>query len=168
MHTTHHPARHIAWCTTTLALAATVTALATPATAHVPSPEVDDCSTGICGVPSSYAVGHTYSFTADYTLDNPSSMNFYDNGKCLGSITLPHSGPLAVPWVPTTPGPHEMMITENLRSPFSPPQPYFAKWTVTVQASPAGSDTPPTPGSCVSSGSADWLSSGSASLRGSS
>ncbi|GAB2519829.1 hypothetical protein [Nocardia heshunensis] len=170
MHVESRIMRRIAWAATTVALSSTIIGLSAPtATAHIPSPEIDDCSTGFCAVPASYIVGHTYSFDADYSLDNPTSTNFYADGQCLGSITYPHAGRNAVPWVPTTAGTHVLTLKENLPFPWAGPP--AGTFTVTVLAAPPGSPVPQPPppqGNCVSSGSGSLLGSGSAGLPGSS
>ncbi|MET8425595.1 hypothetical protein [Nocardia sp. NPDC004860] len=168
MHAAHRPVRHIAWGATTLALAATIAALSAPTgTASIDGPEVDDCSTGTCTEPSSYVVGQTYSFYAGPFLTNVSSTSFYDNGKCIGSISYPHTGRNAIAWVPTTAGTHELSVATTSTIPFVVMQPYT--FTVSVVAAPPGSGTPQPPqqGTCTGSGSANLLGSGSANLLGS-
>ncbi|MFE3193162.1 hypothetical protein ACFXHA_29445 [Nocardia sp. NPDC059240] len=169
MHTTHRPVRRIGWGTTTLALAATVAALSAPtASADFMGPDIMDCSSGTCVAPSSYVVGQTYMFFQIPALDNAATTSFYDNGNCVGTITYPHSGPNAVPWVPTTAGTHQMAYSTALTIPFvyTKPNPF----PVTVVAAPPGSPTPqPTQhGGCAGVGSGSPVGSGSSIMPGSS
>ncbi|MEV0462947.1 hypothetical protein AB0I30_17205 [Nocardia tengchongensis] len=157
---------HIGWGATTLTLAATFVTLSAPTvSAFVDAPQVDDCSTGTCVVPSSYIVGQTYSIYAGAPLDDALYASFYDNGTCLGSFSYAQPGN-TVPWVPTTAGAHEITIKTSVSKPFVIPAPI--KLTVTVVAAPLGSATPsPTQsGHCTvtgsGTGSGSPLGSGSA------
>ncbi|MEU6581477.1 hypothetical protein [Nocardia sp. NPDC046763] len=173
----HHTTHRIGWGATTLAVAATIAALSTPtATADIEYevPNAWDCSTGTCTLPSTYVVGHTYSFDTgspggtDSWQSMYSSANFYDDGKCLGSISLPHAGHVAVTWVPTTTGTHKLSLALIGAIPFMASQPTVIP--VSVVAAPPGSPTPQQPpqqGTCVGSGSGSLLGSGSANLLGS-
>ncbi|WP_460720201.1 hypothetical protein [Nocardia heshunensis] len=170
--------RHTFWGATTLAMAATVTTLSVPtASAELQGQPagVWDCSTSPCTQPSTYVVGHTYSFDTGSAGGTPAwqyqytSANFYDDGRCLGSISLPTNGPTSVPWVPTTAGTHKMTLAMNGILPLMVPQPTV--FTVTVVAAPPGSPVaqqPPVQGNCAmtgsGTGSADPLGSGSARL----
>lgn len=158
--------RHASWGATTLALAATVVTLSAPtASAFVDEPQVDDCSTGTCAVPSSYVVGQSYTIYPGPPLDNARYASFYDNGTCLGSFSYAQPGN-AVPWVPATAGTHEITIKFSVSKEFVMPAPI--KLTVTVVAAPPGSATPsPTPSAhCTvtgsGTGSGSPLGSGSA------
>ncbi|GAB2519849.1 hypothetical protein [Nocardia heshunensis] len=165
MHTAHRPIHRIGWGTTTLVLAATITALTTPtANASIEDevPNVWDCSTGSCNLPSTYVVGHTYMFSPGSPGGMPTtdplhtSANFYADGKCLGGYSLPHTGSDSVPWMPTAAGTHTLTLRYLDIIPFvyTP----ATVLTVTVVAAPAGSPTPQPPaplGSCTGSGSAD-------------
>ncbi|MFE3193160.1 hypothetical protein ACFXHA_29435 [Nocardia sp. NPDC059240] len=170
--------RHTLWGATTLTMATMVTTLSVPtASAELQGHPagVWDCSTSPCTEPSTFVVGHTYSFDPGSAGGTTSweyqytSLNFYDDGKCLGSVSLPTNGPTSVPWVPATTGTHKLTIAYNTIVPLLIAQP--TTLSVSVVAAPAGSPVapqPPVSGNCAmtgsGTGSADPLGSGSARL----
>ncbi|WP_433566061.1 hypothetical protein ACQP1O_13025 [Nocardia sp. CA-151230] len=173
MHATRRSFHYIGWAATTLALAATTTALSAPAAFATVGPvEVLHCSPdawGTCVTPPSYVVGQTYTIVSEYTPNVAGDIPYvdvYDNGVCVaGVIAVSDTDPghhyTSVPWIPTTAGTHK--ITVNQRE--------SASTTVTVVAAPPGSGTPqpPTQPACHGSntGSGGLPGSGSSNLLGS-
>ncbi|MGW4352853.1 hypothetical protein ACWELJ_12275 [Nocardia sp. NPDC004582] len=158
------PARRIGWGTTLVTITAALTALSAPtATADLAqeAPGIWDCSTSPCTEPSTYVVGHPYIFSTgspggtDGWQSMDAAADFYDNGKCIGSVKMPTSGGPSVTWVPTTAGQHKLTLSilTVLWPVLVHPDDTIP---VTVVAAPPGSPAPtpqPQQGTCVTFGS---------------
>lgn len=135
---------------TALGVAGTIAALSSPlASAGWVGPDVEDCSSGTCTVPTSFVVGQSYRFQAFYDGQtmNPPVTSFYDNGACIGSSRT------YVTWVPLTTGTHTMSTRVAAGNPNS--------FTVVVVAAPPGAQIAPQPtqGGCGGGGSFGFGSS---------
>ncbi|MFE3258410.1 hypothetical protein ACFXPS_22000 [Nocardia sp. NPDC059091] len=161
MHSSIRSLRRIGWGATTLTLAATITALFTPAaSASLGFPVLVDAATG-AGVGSA-VVGRTYTYYAGINFQPmfASTADFYDNGQCIGSAPISGPGALQITWVPTAAGSHTLTIVGGVKE-------ISEKYDVT--AAPAGSTPaqPPKQPGCGGGGSANLIGSGSAALDGS-
>ncbi|GAB2519822.1 hypothetical protein [Nocardia heshunensis] len=171
----HRRTHHIAWGTTALAIAATVTTVLAPtASATIDTPNVLDCpTTNNCTPVTSFVVGHSYLFGSKTVHSDLVALRvyFYDNGQCLGNtpqadngdVTVLVGDPAYITWVPQTAGTHKLTVQQGTES---------QSITVTVAAAPAGSPTAqqPTQGGCdgaglLGTGSAD-LGAGSSLIKG--
>ncbi|MGV9411086.1 hypothetical protein ACWDOP_14315 [Nocardia sp. NPDC003693] len=155
MITTATAGRRFGWATK-VSLLATALAFAAAPTASA------EATFTISGQHTTYYVGKTYNLNAPigttYIYETP-TVNFYDNGRCVGSTYVVPTGDqfprfTRMAWVPTTPGTHTLraqsgFITKEL--------------VVTIEAAPADSTPDPQPEEdpCVSFGSSDYLRTGS-------
>lgn len=153
--------RRFGWAARVSILSATLAIVAAPAA---------DAASGkfvISGNPATVTVGTTYNLNAPIgtsdMYDTP-TVNFYDNGKCVGSTYVVPTGNEAprftrMPWVPSTAGTHTLLAKSG--------QFTTEKIVVTVVAAPAGSTPDPQPaneackGNSLDTGS---LNSGSVDL----
>ncbi|MFJ9363816.1 hypothetical protein ACIRRA_05250 [Nocardia sp. NPDC101769] len=161
MHRDARTMRHINWGATTLALAATITALSTTtAAASLGFPVLIDAATG--AEVGSAVVGHAYTYYAGINFQPmlASTADFYDNGQCIGSAPISGPGALQITWVPAATGSHTLTIVGGVKE-------ISEKYDVT--AAPAGSTPaqPPKQPGCGGGGSANLIGSGSAALDGS-
>ncbi|MEU1429830.1 hypothetical protein ABZ412_22385 [Nocardia sp. NPDC005746] len=151
MHITPRTLRHIRWGATTLALAATISALAAPAEAA----EVGPIQVGGCPGPTcvtSYHVGDTYMIWSPVNdgLYGSVDVYFYDNGQCIGHTPTPSGqgtlggGGAYLNWVPATTGTHKITVQQGIES---------SDVTVTVVAATTPGPAPEPPhGDCSGAG----------------